>query len=136
MLSAWVDGELTQGESQRVRVHVETCSECDKEAGELLRLKKLTAEARFTDPPDEALDRIERTLSVRGPRSAGWLLVCAGVCAWLLWTAWLFISDRRMPSPQQLIPAAMVIGVILLFASVVRERLLELPHDRYRRVKR
>ena len=136
MLSAWVDNELTQGESQRVRIHVESCAECGKEVGELLRLKQLTAEARFTEPPDEALDRIERALSVRGPRNAGWLMLCAGIGAWLLWTGWLFIRDWQTPSPEQLIPAAIVIGVVLLFASVVRERLMELPHDRYRRVRR
>ena len=63
-------------------------------------------------------------------------MLCAGFGAWLLWTGWLFIRNWQTPSPEQLIPAAIVIGVVLLFASVVRERLMELPHDRYRRVRR
>ncbi len=135
LLSPFLDDELTQGESRRVRVHVEDCRECAATLEEMRHLRSLTASVQFAEPPEDRMAQIERSLSVRMPRQAGWAMIVAGLLAWvayaavLAWRAW-------PPGLQELMAGAIIIGLILLFVSVVRQRMIELPEDRYRRVKK
>ncbi len=135
MLSAYVDRELTQADSQRVRIHLDECPECRQALQQLRGLQRLTAEMKFTDPPEDKMEELERRLSVQAPRRAGWGLFLSGISVWLVYAVYLFVT-----SPVQLFEklavGAVVIGLVLLFVSVLRERLLVLPHDRYRGVKR
>lgn len=135
-LSAYLDQELTQAEEQRVRLHLEGCPECRRALEQLAQLQKLTAQMRFPDPPEETMQELERRLSVRAPRSAGWLLVLGGLLAWLVYGGVMALLHWRTPTLQEMAGGAVAIGVLLLFISVLRERLLELPHDRYRRIEK
>lgn len=135
MLSAFLDGELTQAESQRVRLHLEGCPECRAQLDQMARLQRATAALEFPGP-DERLDGLAERLSVRGPRGAGWLFLVVGLAAWLLYGIVLAIMNWRRPTVPELLVAALVVGMVLLFLSVVWQRYLEYPTDRYRRVKR
>lgn len=136
ILSAYLDGELTQADSQRVRIHLEDCAACRRELDELGRVRELAADLRFLEPPEEKMDEMEKRVTVRAPRRLGWLLVILGLAGWAGYAAWLFVTDPATATWQKLLTGAVIIGGVLLFVSVLRQRLLELPHDRYRRVKR
>lgn len=136
MLSAYLDEELTQAEAQRVELHLEECAACRTALEEMRRIRQLTARIRFRQPPEAALEAIEQRLSVQAPRRGGWALLLIGVAAWLVYGLVLVLRHPRWPTLPELIAAAVVIGLLLLFVSVLRQRLLERPHDRYRRVKR
>ncbi|MEZ5395745.1 MAG: zf-HC2 domain-containing protein [Bryobacterales bacterium] len=73
MLSAYLDGELTQQEHQRVRLYLEDCEEAGEEYRELVELKKLTSGLSFAPPPDDRMDELAEALSVQAPRRMGWL---------------------------------------------------------------
>ncbi len=134
MLSAYLDGELTQAGAQRVRIHLEDCEECRRTYEELARLQEMTRELAFAEPPEARMKELEKSLSVQAPRRLGWLFVMAGIVAWLIYGAILYIRHWRPPTVEEMIGSAIVIGFVLLLASVVVERLRQLPHDRYRRV--
>jgi len=136
MLSAYLDNELTQAESQRVRVHLEDCPACRAAFEETQKLQRATASLAFQDPPEDRMEELEKALSVQAPRRLGWGLVIAGLLAWLAYIAFIVIKDFRPPTLVELIAGAVPVGFLLVFLSVVRERWLELPHDRYRRVKK
>lgn len=136
MLSAYLDEELTQAEAQRVELHLEECASCRTALEEMRRIQQLTARIPFRQPPDAALEAIEQRLSVQAPRRGGWALLLIGIAAWLVYTLVQVLRHPRWPTVPELIAAAVVIGLLLLFVSVLRQRLLERPHDRYRRVKR
>jgi anti-sigma factor RsiW len=136
MLSAYLDQELTQAESQRVRIHIEDCSECARAYAEMARLRNLTAEVAFPEPPEDRWEEVGERLSVRAPRQTGWLLIVAGLMFWagfLAVTAW---RNLRWPEPEEAIAAAVWVGFALLVISVARQRWIEYPRDRYRRVKK
>jgi anti-sigma factor RsiW len=135
-LSAFLDGELTQAESQRVRIHLEDCPECRNELEEMRRLQRITAGLEFGGPPDGRMDELAERFSVRGPRRFAWFLLAAGLLGWLIYALVLLIVNMRPPTLRELLGGAIVAGVVLLFISVIRQRWLEYPHDRYRRVKR
>ncbi len=136
LLSAYLDHELTQAEDQRLRLHLEDCDECRGVLSQLHQLQRLTAEIRFPDPPEEKMEQLERLLSVRAPRKLGWLLIVGGLGAWVVYALVMSLIHWRAPTPQELFGGAVGLGVLLLFISVLRQRLLELPYDRYRRVKK
>ena len=135
MLSAFLDGELTQAESQRVHLHLEECTDCQKALDELRALQETARSIEFPPPDRAEIDRLEQALSVRGPRLVGWTLILTAAVIWTIYAAYRFVTQPSIDSGE-LVVAGAVIGFVLLFISVVRQRLLELPHDRYRRVKR
>jgi len=136
MLSAYLDGELTQADSQRVRIHLEDCEECRRARGQLEKLQRVTSEMKFVEPPEERMSEIEERLSVQAPRIAGWGLFLIGALVWVVYAIYLFAVEADQPVWQKLTIAAVVIGLVLILASVLFQRLLELPHDRYRGVKK
>lgn len=136
MLSAYLDGELTQAEAQRVRIHLEDCEECRRTYQEMVRLQQMTKELAFAEPPEARMKELEQSLSVQAPRRLGWLFVMAGIAAWLIYGAVTYVRHWRPPTVEELISSAVVIGFLLLFVSVAVERLRQLPHDRYRRIEK
>lgn len=136
MLSACLDGELTQGEQQQVRVHLEDCAACRREYEEMARLQEMTRSLRFAGPPEDRMKELERSLMVQAPRRLGWLFVLGGLAAWLIYAAVMYARHWRPPTAEQLIAAAVVIGLLMLLASVLVERVRQLPHDRYRRIQK
>jgi anti-sigma factor RsiW len=135
MLSAFLDGELTQAESQRVRVHVEDCSDCQRALDELRALQETAQSIEFPSPERAEIDRLDQALSVRGPRLVGWSLILTAGAVWTVYAAYRFLTQPVLDFGE-LVAAGALIGFVLLLVSVLRQRLLEWPHDRYRRVKR
>jgi len=136
MLSAYLDGELTQASAQRVRVHLEDCEECRRAFDEMARLQAMTKELAFAEPPEARMKELEKSLSVQAPRRLGWLFAVGGCVAWLVYGVVAYVRHWRPPTAEELIASAVVIGFVLLFVSVVVERLRQLPHDRYRRIEK
>ena len=136
MLSAYLDGELTQQEQQRVRVYVEESEEAAEELRQLRELKKLTSELAFAAPPDDRLDELAKSLSVEAPRKAGWALLSAGVVAIIVMISVQVVTIPHVPWWAKVFYGTMAAGFVLVLGSVLRQRSLEAPHDRYRGVKR
>jgi anti-sigma factor RsiW len=136
MLSAFLDGELTQVEQQRVRVHLEDCAACRREYEEMARLQEMTRSLPLAGPPEDRMNELEKSLMVQAPRRLGWLLVLGGLAAWLIYAAVMSVRHWRPPTAEQLIAAAVVIGFLMLLVSVTVERVRQLPRDRYRRIQK
>ena len=136
MLSAYLDGELTQADRQRVRLFLENSEEGRRELEEMASIKNLTEQLQFQQPPDEMLDKIEQQLSVQAPRRFGWSIVVIALCSWVVYAAVLAVKDMRWPTWPELLGGGVIAGLLIVFLSVLRQRLLERPHDRYRKVRR
>ena len=48
LLSGFIDGELTQQEAQRVRVHCENCRQCGDELEQLEKLRREVGSSRLS----------------------------------------------------------------------------------------
>ena len=136
MLSAFLDDELTQADSQRARLHLEDCGECRLALGEMKRLQQLTAEMKLRNPPEEIMEALEQRVSVQAPRKIGWGLVIVGLAAWVVYLLALLLRNLRWPTIPELLMGGVGAGLLSLLLSVLRQRLLERPHDRYRKVKK
>lgn len=136
MLSAYLDGELTQQEAQRVRLYLEDSEDARRQYAELQQLQAATSSLSFGPPPDDRLDELEKSLSVQAPRKAGWGLLAGGVVTLTLLVIVRFITMPDVPLTWKLIVGGIGVGLALLLGSVARQRWLELPFDRYRGIKR
>ena len=136
MLSAYLDGELVQADDQRVRIHLEDCADCREELRQLKTLQQAASTTRFARPTEVEMEQSEKRMSVRAPRLAGWVLLLVGAILWVGYGIYMFITNPVELTLGNLIAGATVIGFALLFISVLQQRLLELPKDRYRGVKK
>lgn len=136
MLSAYLDGELTQQEAQRVRLYLEDSEDARRQFAELQRIQAATNALSFGPPPDDRLDHLEQSLSVQGPRKAGWGVLAGGIVTLILLVIVKFVTLPDVPLTWKLILGGIGVGLALLLGSVARQRWLELPFDRYRGIKR
>jgi anti-sigma factor RsiW len=136
MLSAYLDGELTQSDHQRVQLHLETSEEMKRELDELAAVKNMTAGLRFHTPSDDVMDALEQRLSVQAPRKFGWGILAVALIAWVVYAVVLVLRNPRWPTVLELLEGGVIAGLLLVFLSVLRQRILERPHDRYRKVRR
>ncbi len=135
LLSAYLDGELTQGEEQRVELHVEDCTHCKALLGELGRIREATMNTTFATPPDDQWDELPRTPASGIFRRLGWWLVVPWlvlVTAWGLWEAW----RGSVGVLERVLVFGGLGGMALLFLSVLLDRIRSAATDRYREVKR
>lgn len=136
LFSGYLDRALTQGEEQRVEVHLEDCAACRGLFAELAALRETAMTTEFLVPADDRQwdERPQSALS-RLLRGGGWLLVVAWILAVAGFAAWEVAT-----SPAGLLVKLFVFGgasgAALLFFSVLADRLRALPIDRYRRIQK
>ena len=88
------------------------------------------------NPPDERIFAIEKRLSVATPRRIGFYALWGGLSLWLVYLLVLFLRHLRIPSVGVALTGIIVFGLVALFVSVALQRYQELPHDRYRRIRK
>lgn len=136
LISAYLDGELTQGESQRVSLLIDDHPDYRQAYDEMRQLQRLTGAIPMPQPPDDRIFEIEQRLSVAAPRRVGFYALWGGTALWLAYLVVLFFRHMRMPTAAEAIAGIFVFGLISLFVSVAVQRWQELPHDRYRRIRK
>lgn len=135
LISGYLDGELTQGEEQRVRLHLEDCVECRGLADEISRLREVTMATEFQVPDDTQWDETPRGGLSGFFRNFGWLILIAwivGVGGYGLWQ----MATNTEDLVASLIVFGMWLGFGLVFLSVLIDRLKTRKTDRYRRVEK
>ena len=135
LVSGYLDGELTQGEAQRVRLHLEDCAECRTMTDELRRLKEATMTTGFRVPDDTRWDEAPRGRGSGFFRNFGWLILLAWVVGMLGYGLWQVAIDTE-DLFEVVIVFGFWLGLGLVFLSVLIDRLKTLKTDRYRRVQK
>lgn len=133
-LMRYLDEELPADERDRVESHLSECTECRREVEVFGKMKRELAElpdGRSTGRRDSVWDAV----SDRVARPLGWLLLVAGVVLWGGWAAWVFVTSEAAVFGK-LVAGSVVVGLLLLLASVGWERYREWQNDPYRDVQK
>jgi predicted anti-sigma-YlaC factor YlaD len=134
LISGYLDGELTQADAQRVRLHLEDCTECRATADELAQLKEATMSSDFKIP-DDGWDETPRGGVSHLLRNAGLLVGLAWLVGMTMWLIWELAQD-----PDALIGLLLVGGFLvsacLLLASVLIDRRRAMKNDKYTKVQK
>lgn len=135
LLSGYLDGTLSHRETQRVRLLIESNQEAKRVFREMRALRESALSTRFLPPDDEAWPELPATRVSRASRSLGWLLICSWLAVVTVLALWRFLSQTGDPLEIFLV-LGLPGGFVLLFVSVLLDRLRSLPNDRYRNVHR
>jgi anti-sigma factor RsiW len=133
LLMRFLDGELPPEERVRVEGLLAGATEVQRDLLVYRQIHQDLSEIRLRTGGGRrsVWDRVHQRLT----RPMGWILLGSGVAAWAVYLAWLYLSSAT-PSWEKLMSSAVVIGILLLFASVIHERYREWLTDPYRDVER
>jgi predicted anti-sigma-YlaC factor YlaD len=135
LITGYIDGELTQGDRQRVELHIESCERCRKTCGELTRQRDDVAGLSFGQIEPNEWSDILNTLPVKASRRFGWALYIGGAVLLLAFGAYQFILDDSEDPIVKIGFGALYLGLVLLFLSVLRQRMIASKTDKYKDVQ-
>jgi anti-sigma factor RsiW len=129
-LMRYIDGELPAERAGAVEAALATDTELRREYEIFRRMKgdlrAMGAEMRM---PATAWDVVNRRLT----RPVGWILFVVGLAVWVGYAVYAFVTGPEAMW-EKLAIGAVVIGVGMLFLSVVIDRLRDLKTDPYREI--
>ena len=135
MITGYLDGELSPEQAQRLQSHLSTCQDCSGELANLRDLKENLAMIKFKEPTDAELERYWKSIYNRLERGLAWILFSAGAIIVLCYGGFKLIEQTiKDPSIGLLLKiglTALVFGAVILFVSLLRERLTVGKVDKY-----
>lgn len=135
LLSGYLDGELTQQQSQRVDVHVSSCAECRDRLSDLAELRQRVSGARLSPVQEDAWRENMNDMVVKVSRGLGWLLFLGGLLLVAGLGIYQFVIDTAAGWGVKLVISAVYLGLGALLVSVLRQRLVERKTDKYKDVE-
>ncbi len=136
MLSAYLDGELTQQESQKVTVHLRDCDACRLVYEDFRRLRDDIKQLEFPEPTDEQWRTIMGGFAFKTTRGIGWLLWVGGAVVLVAYGLFELIRDPSINVIEHVGILALILGSVLLFLTVLIERIGSYKTDRYKDVEK
>ena len=104
------------------------------------RVKEVTAEITFREPPEEVWRQYWGSVYNRTERGLGWILVSVGSIVLLGYGVWEFVThlleDSGIPWPIKLAILAVALGLVVLSISVAREKFFTWRRDPYKEIER
>ena len=135
MMMGYLDGELQPEQRVRFENHVAACGDCALELAEFRKVKEELAMMNFQEPSDAELERYWHSIYNRLERGLGWILFSLGAIVLLCYGGFKLVEEMvKDPNVALLVKAgvlALVFGVVILFVSLLRERLTVWKVDRY-----
>jgi len=137
LITGYLDGELTDEQRGGIEAHLETCEACRQELADLTDLKASLAAIKFTEPTDTELERFWAAVYNRLERGIGWILFSIGAILLLCFGAFRLgeggVRDPDISLIVKIGVVALLFGAVILFVSLLRERLKVRKKDRYSR---
>lgn len=131
-LMRYLDGELSPAERRDIEEALDASTELGRELALYRAMKEDLHGLSFA--PTQGRD-VWSQVNRRLTRPIGWTLLVVGVAAWALYGAYVFTATPGVLF-EKLITGAVVIGVLLLLASVIWEQYQAWLSDPYRDVHR
>jgi Putative zinc-finger len=131
-----LDDELSLEERLQYQAHVRECDDCRRELDSLGRVVQLTNQLKLRVSDDAFWKGYWESIYRRTERRLGFLFLIGGVVMMLLYLLYRALRSPELWSYQGVIVAVILLGLIVLFISVARERYHEHKNDPYREVER
>lgn len=134
-LMRYLDGELPPDERRRVDEALESSTELRRELAVYRMFHEDLSELRIRGGQPAGRHSVWTSVRPRLGRPVGWLLMLAGLATWIGHVAWVYLTSPA-PSWEKGATSAIVIGILILFATVIVDRVQEWQTDPYRDVER
>jgi ferric-dicitrate binding protein FerR (iron transport regulator) len=140
LMTGALDGELSADEQAEFQQMLVNSPERQQEWNEHRKLKEITMRLKFTNPPEEVWDRYWIGVYNRIERRAAWILVSLGAMVVLFFAGYKaaasLLADAQTPWLVKGGILALLAGGVILFVSVLREKLFTRKTDKYKEVER
>lgn len=140
LINKWIDGEISGSEKAELERHLQTCRNCRNEFEKFQKLKEETVQMKKQLFPDMAWDEYWNHLYNRMERGIAWILVSIAAIIFLGFAAYHFIIDflqsAEIPFVEKFAVTTLIAGGLILFVSVLREKLMIRKHDKYKEIQR
>jgi hypothetical protein len=130
-----LDDELSVEEKQQYEEHVKNCDDCRRELKEIGRVVELTNDLKLRAPDEEFWARYWDSLFHRLERGTGFVLMIAGILVVLAYAVYEAVTSPEFFTVKGISIAVILLGLVVVFLSVVRERYHESKSDPYKGVK-
>ena len=132
-LMRYLDGEVGPEERIRIERSVEESTEIRRELAVYKAMKDDLQTLKLTDGDHHGSvwNSVNRQLT----RPIGWVLLIVGSLVWAAYGIFVYLTSPAFLW-EKLTTSAIVIGILLLFASVIWERYREWLTDPYRDIQR
>lgn len=135
-----IDGEISPEEAKELQQYLEAHPDHIDELDNFKKLKEETGEMRKQILPEIAWDAYWANLYNRMERGISWILISVGAIIVAGFGLYEMINsllgDTDMPVFLKFGILALMLGGIILLISVVREKLMNRKHDKYKEIQR
>jgi hypothetical protein len=134
-MMAYVDDELSPADRAALEVLLQQHPEWRTQVAEMVELVGATKVLKRRPPDPQVWDNYWEEIDAKLPRQVGWTLTLIGgmiLIGYGIWKVVAFTDNDYVRLGITLV----IVGFGLLFAAVIRGRMLELHRDRYRRIQR
>ena len=135
LLSGFIDGELTQQQAQRVRLHCDSCPDCAGQLEQLESLRREVGKSRLSPLSEDIWREHMKEPTVEVTRGIGWILFILGVLGVSSIAVYEFVIDSGIETHIKVITSLVWLGLGALLVSVLRQRLIERKSDKYKDVE-
>jgi predicted anti-sigma-YlaC factor YlaD len=136
----YLDNELSNEQRNRFEEHLAGCPECAGELKEFRKLKAITDEVTLVEPEDRIWQDYWNGIYNRIERSIGWMIFSVSAILLAIYGGFKLIETIIMDATTGMLLKlgllALIVGLAILFVSVLRERIYFWQKDRYKDVRR
>ena len=131
-----LDGELDDAERAEYEAHVNECETCRAELASLGRVVRLSNALKLRPADDAFWDGYWESIYRRAERGTGFLLLIAGIVALLGAAIFKAVTSPAFLTYEGISVTVILVGLVVIFISVARERYHESRNDPYKGVRR
>lgn len=140
LMMGYLDDELSNEQRQTFDNHLSTCKQCQIELASFRKLKAITDDVTLMEPEDRMWEQYWGNIYNRLERSIGWILFGISAILLLIYGGFKMIEeivkDPTLGLGLKVGLLVLIVGLAILFVSVVRERMFFWKKDRYKDVRR
>ena len=136
LLMGLIDQELSPEEASEVNKHLHRCERCREEYEQLQETCNKIESISIKEPEDKILEKLWRSPYSRISKISGFLLVLFGWISLIVYTLVEWILHGSQGLFHKITIGAIILGFLVLLASVIRERIKGYKSDPYKEVIR
>jgi len=140
LMMGYLDEELSVEQIRHFEEHLTACKQCTAQLQEFRQLKAITDQMTLVEPEDRLWQQYWDGIYNRTERGIGWIIFSVAAILLTIYGGFKAIEALIAdPTVGLLLKAAMLallVGLAILFVSVLRERIFFWTKDRYKDVRR
>ncbi len=140
LMMGYLDEELSAEQIRRFEEHLATCKQCSSQLQVFRQLKAITDQMTLIEPEDRLWQQYWDGIYNRTERGIGWIIFSVAAILLTIYGGFkaieALITDPTVGLLLKVAMLALLVGLAILFVSVLRERIFFWSKDRYRNVRR